>query len=132
MGNWNYIVDNFNLLLTILTVAVVLGVILGICAYLTLLERKVAAWVQDRKGPNRVGPVGLLQPIADGLKFLFKEQVVPDHVDRLFYFLGPSVAVTTALLAIVVVPFGRTTPPPVLSDYRTDKMVEESARPFTP
>src|SRR5438105_1407977 len=109
MDNYNLIVNNFNLLLTVLTIAVVLGVILGICAYLTLLERWVAAWVQDRKGPNRVGPMGLLQPIADGLKFLLKEQVIPRHVDRLFYLLAPSIALTTALIAFAVVPFGSTT-----------------------
>lgn len=107
-----YSAGNFHLLWTLLTIAVVIGAILGICAYLTLLERKVAAWVQDRKGPNRVGPLGLLQPIADGLKFLLKEQVVPKHVDRLFYMLGPSIALTTALIAFAVVPFGPTTPPP--------------------
>src|SRR2546423_8312268 len=109
MGNWTYIVDNFTLLLTALPVAVVLGAIMGICAYLTLLERKVAAWVQDRKGPTRVGPRGLLQPIAEGLKFLLKEQVIPRHVDRLFYLLAPSIALTTALIAFAVVPFGSTT-----------------------
>jgi NADH:ubiquinone oxidoreductase subunit H len=114
MERFNLIVNNFNLLLTVLTIAVVLGVILGICAYLTLLERWVAAWVQDRKGPNRVGPKGLLQPIADGLKFLLKEQVVPRHVDKLFYFLGPSIALTTALIAFAVVPFGSTRPTPDL------------------
>ena len=59
--------QTFNLWITLLTIAVVLGAILGTCAYLILAERKIAAWVQDRKGPNRVGPGGLLQPIADGL-----------------------------------------------------------------
>src|SRR5437763_9697584 len=85
------------------------GVVLLTVAYLILLERWVAAWVQDRKGPNRVGPKGLLQPIADGLKFLLKEQVIPRHVDRLFYLLAPSIALTTALIAFAVVPFGSTT-----------------------
>ena len=54
-----------------------MGVIQGTCAYLILLERKIAAWAQDRIGPNRVGPFGLLQPIADGLKFLLKEEIIP-------------------------------------------------------
>ena len=94
--------------------------ILGAVAYLILLERKISAWAQDRLGPNRVGPWGLFQPIADGLKFLFKEQVVPSHVDRLFYFVGPAVATGTALLAFAVVPFGPTSSPPRLMDYRAE------------
>src|SRR5437762_10603743 len=112
MADFNVVIDNFNLLLTLLTIAVVLGVILGICAYLILLERKIAAWVQDRKGPNRVGPWGLFQPIADGVKFVFKEQVIPGHVEKLFYLIAPAIAITTATMAIAVVPFGRTTVPP--------------------
>src|SRR6516164_6026733 len=100
-----------NLILTLITIAVVFGAILGTCAYQILLERKIAGWVQDRKGPNRVGPWGLLQPIADGLKFLLKEEVVPKQVDKLFYMLGPSIAMTMALLAFAVVPFGPTTVP---------------------
>jgi NADH-quinone oxidoreductase subunit H len=103
---------NFSLFLSILTIAIVMGVVLGGFAYLTLLERKISAWMQDRKGPNRVGPLGLLQPIADGVKFLLKEEVVPKHVDKLFYILGPSIATATALLALAVVPFGKTTVAP--------------------
>ena len=106
--------NDFNLVLTIITIAVVVGAAMGGFAYLTLLERKIAAWVQDRKGPNRVGPLGLFQPLADGGKFLFKEEVVPRYVDRLFYMLGPCIATMMALLALAVVPFGRTTTPPEL------------------
>src|SRR5581483_1629790 len=102
----------FSFWITLLLIAIPFAIIMGLCAYFTLLERKIAAWTQDRIGPNRVGPLGLLQPIADGLKFLLKEQVVPRHVDRLFYFLGPSIALTTALIAFAVVPFGGTTPAP--------------------
>lgn len=95
----------------IMIVGLMAGV-LGLCGYLTLSERKVSAWMQDRLGPNRVGPGGLLQPLADGGKFFLKEEVIPSHVDRVFYLLAPAVAVGTALLALAVVPFGATTPAP--------------------
>jgi NADH-quinone oxidoreductase subunit H len=98
---------------TILIIVAVMLVILGTVAYLVLIERKVAAYVQDRLGPNRVGPWGLLQPIADGLKMFLKEDIVPSHVDKLFYFVAPAIAMGTALLAFTVVPFGPTAPPPM-------------------
>jgi NADH-quinone oxidoreductase subunit H len=96
------------LLPTLITIVVVMGVMLGTCAYLIWVERKIAAYVQDRIGPNRVGPAGLLQPVADGLKFLFKEDIIPSHVDKLLFLAAPAIAVTTALLAFAVVPFGAT------------------------
>lgn len=99
---------DFNLLITIITIAVVMGALQGTCAYLILLERKIAAWVQNRKGPNRVGPWGLFQPLADGLKFVLKEEVIPKHVDKLFYLIAPAIAVFMALFAFAVVPFGPT------------------------
>lgn len=86
----------------------VLAIVPGICAYLIFLERKIAAWTQDRIGPNRVGPWGLLQSIADGIKFLIKEQVVPSYVNKVLYFIAPGIGVGCALLAIAVVPFGPT------------------------
>ena len=98
----------FDLLTTLVTIVAVMVVLQVTCAYLILLERKVAAYVQDRLGPNRVGPGGLFQPIADGLKFLLKEDIVPSHVDRVFYLLAPGIAVTAAMLAMAVVPFGPT------------------------
>ncbi|HYT92072.1 MAG TPA: NADH-quinone oxidoreductase subunit NuoH [Gemmataceae bacterium] len=103
---------DFNLLPTLLTIAGVVGVILGSTAFLIYVERKVAAYIQDRLGPNRVGPAGLFQSIADGLKFLFKEEIVPHHVDKFLYILAPGVALSTALLAFAVVPFGATAPAP--------------------
>lgn len=115
----------FNLLHAIVTIAVVLGVIQGACAYLIYVERKIAAFMQDRLGPNRVGPFGLLQPLADGLKFLFKEDVIPGHVDRWFYLAAPAIAMGTALVAFAVVPFGQTTtPPPPLAASATPDQVE--------
>jgi NADH-quinone oxidoreductase subunit H len=101
----------FNPTYTALVILGVIGFVLGLVAYLILAERKVAAWVQDRVGPNRVGPGGLLQPIADGGKMFLKEEVIPAHVDRVFFLLAPAVAFATAMLAIAVVPFGSTTPP---------------------
>jgi NADH-quinone oxidoreductase subunit H len=85
---------------------------MGSVAYLTFAERKISAYMQDRVGPNRVGPCGLLQPLADGLKFFFKEDIIPKHVDRIFYFSAPGVGVATALLAFSVVPFGPSKPAP--------------------
>ncbi len=102
----------FNWIYTGLIVAVVIAGIQGYVAYLILLERKVAAWVQDRIGPNRVGPLGLLQPIADGGKMFLKEEVIPAHVDKIFFVLAPIVAFSTALMAIAVVPLGSTVAPP--------------------
>lgn len=103
---------DFSLWITIVTIIVVMGAMLTICAYLIYIERKIAAWVQDRIGPNRVGPFGLLQPLADGLKLFLKEDIIPDHVDKLLYLLAPSIGVITALLAFAVVPFGPTMAPP--------------------
>jgi len=94
------------IIITLVTISVVIGVILGACSYLIWVERKLSAVMQDRIGPNRVGFWGLLQPIADGLKFLFKEEVVPSHVDRVLYLTAPAIALFTAMLALSVVPFG--------------------------
>ena len=118
--------------ITLVLIGAIMGAIQGTCAYMIMAERKISAWTQDRIGPNRVGPWGLLQPIADGIKFALKEQVVPGGVDKLFYFLGPAVAVSTALLAIAIVPVGRTSPAPTLLDRRTHEMVEKSSRPMKP
>jgi NADH:ubiquinone oxidoreductase subunit H len=121
----------FSFWIALVLIAAVMGALQGTCAYLILAERKISAWAQDRIGPNRVGPWGVLQPIADGIKFLLKEEIIPSHVDKLFYIVGPAIAVSTALLAFSVVPFGPTTPPPVLEDRRTDEMLEKSRQPMT-
>src|SRR5256886_13294958 len=76
------------------------GVVLLTVAYLILLERKVAAWVQDRLGPNRVGPKGLLQPIADGLKFIFKEDFRPAGVGLVLFSLCPAMVISHATNSI--------------------------------
>jgi NADH-quinone oxidoreductase subunit H len=102
----------FNLTITVAVVVLVMGAVLTSVAYLVMLERWVSAWMQLRIGPNRVGPFGLLQPLADGIKMFLKEDIIPAHVDRLFFLLAPGVAAGTALLAISVVPFGPTVAPP--------------------
>lgn len=91
---------------TVLTIAAVMGTLLGVISYLIYVERKLAAFIQDRVGPNRVGPWGLLQPIADGAKFLLKEDVIPAYVDKKLFILAPCLAAMTTMLAFAVVPFG--------------------------
>ena len=81
--------------------------IIGVMAMIWA-ERRVSGWMQDRLGPNRVGFQGLLQPIADGIKFLFKEDLIPDHVDKPLYVLAPAMVLIPALVTIAVVPFGST------------------------
>ena len=73
---------------------------------LTLAERRVAAFIQDRYGPNRVGPQGMFQPIADGVKFFLKEDVIPSHVEKVLYVLAPTFVLTPALISFAVIPFG--------------------------
>jgi NADH-quinone oxidoreductase subunit H len=87
-------------------IVVVLHMCLGAAAYLILLERKVSAWAQDRIGPNRVGPMGLLQPIADGLKLFFKEEFMPRGVDRVLFMIAPALTVIPAMIGFVVIPWG--------------------------
>ncbi|HVK10454.1 MAG TPA: NADH-quinone oxidoreductase subunit NuoH [Gemmataceae bacterium] len=114
-----------------LLILVAFAAIMGSVAYLTFAERKISAWVQDRVGPNRVGPWGLLQVAADGLKFFFKEDIIPKHVDRLFYFLAPGVGVATALLAFSIVPFGPTAPAPGPVAVTADRPVEAADAEYT-
>jgi NADH-quinone oxidoreductase subunit H len=81
-------------------------VVLMMVAYTVLAERRVLGFIQGRLGPNRVGPGGMFQPFADLLKFIFKEEIVPDKSTRFIYFLAPILAITTALMPIIVYPFG--------------------------
>jgi len=87
-------------------IVVLLFVLLTAVAYLVWFERKVAAHIQSRVGPYRVGPHGLLQPLADGVKFLFKEDVTPAGADKFAYFLAPFLAMSLAITSIAVIPFG--------------------------
>lgn len=86
--------------------AIIFLVTLLIAMYSTYGERKVAAFMQDRKGPNRAGTYGLLQPVADGLKMFMKEEIIPLTANKMLFILGPSIAMTTALLTGVVIPWG--------------------------
>ena len=96
------------LVLTIIKIGVVVGVLLLIIAYLIWVERKVMAHMQVRLGPMRVGWHGLLQPIADGLKLIFKEDIIPSHASKVVFVLAPVIATVPALMAIAVIPFGDT------------------------
>ena len=101
-----------HLIICLITIAAVLAVIQGTCAILIYLERKISAFMQDRLGPNRVGPIGLFQSVADGLKFLLKEDIIPQRADKLLYLLAPALSLSTAFLAFAVVPFGPTATTP--------------------
>ena len=94
---------------TLIKIVVVLVVLLTVVAYAVWFERKVVAHMQSRWGPTRVGPHGLLQPIADAIKLLTKEDITPAGAFRLLYFAAPALAVITALLAFAVIPFGPST-----------------------
>jgi NADH-quinone oxidoreductase subunit H len=95
-----FVIEKFVLILV-----VVMGS-LGIAMYTTFAERKVAAILQDRRGPNRAGPFGLLQPLADGLKLFFKEEIIPNFSSKALFILGPSLAMLTAIMTSAVVPWG--------------------------
>lgn len=90
----------------LLLVLVLFLVSLGIAAYSTFSERKVAAFIQDRLGPNRAGPFGVLQPIADGIKMIMKEEIIPLTSNRLLFVAGPAITMITALMTSAVIPFG--------------------------
>jgi NADH-quinone oxidoreductase subunit H len=90
----------------LIKIVVILGIVLTGVAYSTLAERKVSAWMQDRVGPNRVGPFGLLQPVADGMKFFFKEDITPREAYRPLYLLAPLLTLFPALITFAVIPFG--------------------------
>src|ERR1051326_7464165 len=86
-------------------IAVVMGIVLLTVMILTLAERKVLGWMQDRMGPMEVGPYGILQPIADGLKLFFKEDIVPAGANKAMFALAPILALVPALIGFAVMPF---------------------------
>jgi len=114
------------ILLRIVFAIVMIVVVMSLAGYSVLIERKVSSWVQGRVGPNRTtipwihaiplfGPfltkLGVFQPLADGLKFLFKEEITPGHVNKVYYYLAPVIALVPALTTMVVIPFGQYTDP---------------------
>ena len=94
------------LIVPIIKIAILVFLVLTVDAYLTWIERKVIAHIQARWGPHRVGPHGLLQPLADGVKFIFKEDPMPANVDKAAYFLAPFITLMLALTSLAVIPFG--------------------------
>src|SRR5207249_1309470 len=107
-----------NTFLTILTILVVFGALQGLAGGLVYVERKICAFMQNRIGPNRVGPIGLLQVLADGLKFIMKEEFVPHYADKVVFIIAPAIGMICAMLAFAVVPFGPTDNPDA-ADYLT-------------
>src|SRR5438552_14278346 len=90
----------------LLKVLIILNVLLGLVSYLIWAERKICGHIQARTGPNRVGPFGLLQPIADVLKLLFKEEFIPAQANKVIFHLAPILAVAPAIITFSVIPMG--------------------------
>ena len=101
MMDWWLILDK------VILIVIVFAVSLGIAAYATYGERKIAAVLQDRIGPDRAGPWGILQPLADGAKFFLKEDITPKDADKFLFILGPSLFILTALMTSAVIPWGQ-------------------------
>ncbi|MEY2563940.1 MAG: NADH-quinone oxidoreductase subunit [Verrucomicrobiota bacterium] len=98
--------DYFFLTTSLVKIIALIAVVLGIMNYAVYAERRISALIQDRLGPNRVGPAGLFQPIADAMKFLLKEDFTPGHVNTFYYWLAPCLAMIPAITTLAVVPFG--------------------------
>ena len=98
--DWAFILEK------LILIAVVITASLLIAMYATYFERKIAAVIQDRRGPNRAGPFGILQPLADGMKLFFKEEIIPNSSNKMLFVLGPSLAMLTAMMTCAVIPWG--------------------------
>src|SRR5436190_16308075 len=95
------------IIIKIIIIVIVFGVSLLVAMYSTYAERKVAAFMQDRIGPNRAGPFGILQPLADGVKMFMKEEIIPNVSNKFLFVLGPSLAMLTACMTSAVIPWGK-------------------------
>jgi len=100
--DWPFLIEKASL------ISAVIGVSLLIAMYETYAERKIAAVMQDRRGPNRAGPFGILQPLADGLKLFFKEEIIPNASNKFLFIAGPGLAMLTAMMTSAVIPWGGT------------------------
>ncbi|MER3470527.1 MAG: NADH-quinone oxidoreductase subunit NuoH [Chitinophagaceae bacterium] len=98
----------FTLIEKLVLIALIVTISLVVAMYSTYFERKIAAWLQDRVGPNRAGPFGLLQPLADGVKLFAKEEIIPTTSSKFLFILGPMLAMITATLTSAVIPWGST------------------------
>src|SRR5205809_2450833 len=96
---------------SLINISAVLGVFMTLFALISVLERKILGRIQNRYGPNRVGPFGLFQPIADGIKLLIKEDIVPARADKVVHFLAPIMMAVPAILALGVIPYGKNMTP---------------------
>ncbi len=106
MDNFILAIDLALIIEKFVFITVIILTSLVIAMYTTYAERKVAGFMQDRLGPNRAGPFGLLQPLADGLKLFFKEEIIPNSANKFLFVLGPALAMITAMLTSAVVPWG--------------------------
>src|SRR5205823_5373266 len=98
--DWAMIIEKLALIVIIVSSSLIIAM------YSTYAERKVAAVIQDRRGPNRAGPFGILQPLADGLKLFMKEEIIPSHASKFLFVLGPCMAMLTAMMTSAVIPWG--------------------------
>lgn len=105
-------IDLWFILEKVILIACIIGLSFFIAMYTTYAERKVAGWLQDRHGPNRAGPFGIFQPLADGGKLFFKEEIIPLASNKILFLLGPGLAMITALVTSTVIPWGA----PILTD----------------
>src|SRR5580765_8686493 len=97
--DWNFVI------FSVLKIIAVFSVLMFVVAYAVWVERKLSAAIQDRRGPNRVGLFGLLQPIADAIKAFLKEDYTPAHVRKVYYWLAPAIVMIPSLLTVAIIPF---------------------------
>ncbi len=115
---------------TIITIVVIFGALQGMAGFLVYVERRFCALMQNRIGPNRVGPAGLLQVLADGLKFIMKEEFVPRYADKVLFIVAPAIGMVCAMLAFAVVPFGPVEPAPILAAYASEEAFKTALKTY--